>query len=59
MIEESCLPEAEADKYLNRLEGLGYVKRGPKSTGLDYILINITKEGLKTAISLKTDHNCK
>jgi len=59
VIEESRLPEAEADKYLNRLEGLEYVKRGPKSTGLDYTLINITKEGLKIAISLKTDHNCR
>jgi hypothetical protein len=49
VIEECGLQKAEVDKYRNKLEGLEYVKRGRKSAGLDYTLINVTKEGLKNS----------
>jgi hypothetical protein len=48
---EDDIPAEEVHKYINQLQGLGYITTGVKkqvSSGADFIrLINMTKEDLK------------
>ena len=45
------IPPEEVHSYLNQLEGLGLIKRGPKASGADFRMINITREGLEATSS--------
>ncbi|MGA7367901.1 MAG: hypothetical protein WBX01_02140 [Nitrososphaeraceae archaeon] len=52
VIQESGLPESEARKYVNELEGLGIISIGLKVSGAEiegkpYRLINLTTKGLE------------
>ena len=52
IIQESRLPESEARKYINELEGLQMVTIGLRASGADiegkpYRLINLTTKGLE------------
>jgi hypothetical protein len=46
VIERSALPAEEVRAYFGILEGLGYITIGIKVSGVDFKLINMTKEGL-------------
>ena len=52
IIQESRLPESEARKYINELDGLQLVTIGLRASGADiegkpYRLINLTTKGLE------------
>ncbi|HYZ59656.1 MAG TPA: hypothetical protein VE544_08360 [Nitrososphaeraceae archaeon] len=52
VIAESGLPESEARKYINELEGLQMITLGLRASGADiegkpYRLINLTTKGLE------------
>ena len=49
VIEKSGLPAEEVRSYLSQLEGLGYITIGIKVSGVDYKMINMTKEGLQAS----------
>ncbi len=52
VIENSHLPKDEVYNYLYQLESLNLIKIAMKVSGADFVLINITKEGLEKVLGL-------
>ena len=47
IIQASGLPSDGVNTYLGQLQGLGLITLGPKVSGADFRLVNITREGLE------------
>lgn len=45
--EDSSLPPREVNEYLSQLSGLGLITIGPKASGADFVLVNLTREGFE------------